>query len=106
MASNIAVVGRKEDILPFLAAGVEVCYIKEGESEKVVTELIKKGMKVIFFSEEFLPELEELMKHYQSETFPCLVPFFSGRARTKLGIERTRRMIKKAAGADIFIEGV
>ncbi len=102
--SNIAIIGKKEDVLPFLATGVMVCYIKEGEGERVVEELINQGIRVLFFSDEFLGELDEIIKRFQAETFPCLIPFSFGGGKTKLGIERIRRIIKKAAGADIFID--
>ncbi|MEO0190559.1 MAG: V-type ATP synthase subunit F [candidate division WOR-3 bacterium] len=104
--SNIAIVGKKEDVLPFLATGARVCYIKEGGAQRMVEELINQGIKVIFFADEFLGELDGIIKKFQSETFPCLIPFSFGGAKTKLGIERIRGIIKKAAGADIFLDQV
>ncbi len=104
MSGNLAIIGKKESVMPFIATGAKVYYIKEGEAETKVEELINQGVKVIFFSEEFAEELALVLKKYQTETFPCLIPFSSGRMRLNIGIERIRQLIKKAAGADIFLE--
>ncbi len=102
--SVLAIVGKKETIMPFLATGAKVVYVKEKECVKVVDDLIKEGVKIIFFTEEFIEELDEILLKYRTETFPCLIPIPTGRGKTKLAIERIRGVIKKAVGADVFLE--
>ncbi|GAI76874.1 unnamed protein product, partial [marine sediment metagenome] len=82
----------------------EVVYVKKGECVKVVEELIERGFKIIFFTEEFIDELSEILLNYRTETVPCLIPIPTGRGKTKLAIERIRGVIKKAVGADVFLE--
>jgi len=100
----LAIVGQKETIMPFLATGAKVVYVKKGECVKIVEELIEQGIKIIFFTEEFIDELSEILLNYRTETIPCLIPIPTGRGKTKLAIERIRGVIKKAVGADVFLE--
>ncbi|MGQ9663807.1 MAG: V-type ATP synthase subunit F [bacterium] len=104
MSGDLAIVGKKQNILPFLATGARVCFIETGEAEQKVMELINQGVKVILFTEEFTDELREVLRKYQTETFPCLIPFSSGETKTRIAIERLRGIIKKAVGADVFLE--
>jgi V/A-type H+-transporting ATPase subunit F len=102
--SSLAIVGGKETIMPFLATGAKVVYVKQGECAAVVEDLIKQGTKIVFFTEEFIDELKEVLLRYRTETTPCLIPIPTGRGKTKLAIERIRGVIKKAVGADVFLE--
>jgi len=102
--SALAIIGEKETIMPFLTTGAKVVYIKKGEGVKVVEDLIEAGIKIIFFTEEFIDELSEILSQYRTETFPCLIPIPTGRGKTKLATERIRGVIKKAVGADVFLE--
>jgi V/A-type H+-transporting ATPase subunit F len=100
----LAIVGKRETVMPFLATGARVVYVKEGECAGRVEDLIKEGTKIILFTEEFIDELNEILLKYRTETLPCLIPIPSGRGKTKAAIERIRTVIKKAVGADIFLE--
>jgi vacuolar-type H+-ATPase subunit F/Vma7 len=102
--SALAIVGRKETIMPFLATGAKVVYAQKGECVNVVEDLIGEGTRIIFFTEEFIDELEDVLMRYRTETTPCLIPIPTGRGKTKLAVERIRGVIKKAVGADVFLE--
>ncbi len=102
--SALAIVGQRETIMPFLATGAKVVYVKKGECVKVVEDLIREGIKIILFTEEFIDELHDVLLRYRTETIPCLIPIPTGRGKTKLAIERIRGVIKKAVGADVFLE--
>jgi V/A-type H+-transporting ATPase subunit F len=100
----MAIVGKRETVMPFLATGARVVYVREGECAQTVEDLVKEGTKIILFTEEFIDELDEILLKYRTETLPCLIPIPSGRGKTKTAIERIRGVIKKAVGADIFLE--
>ena len=100
----MAIVGKRETVMPFLATGARVVYVREGECAGIVEDLIKEGTKIILFTDEFIDELDEILQKYRTETLPCLIPIPSGRGKTKVAIERIRGVIKKAVGADIFLE--
>ncbi|MEO0185135.1 MAG: V-type ATP synthase subunit F [candidate division WOR-3 bacterium] len=104
MSGDLAILGTKQDILPFLATGAMVYAVNKGEAEKKVMELIRQGVRVILYTEEFTEELSEILRIYQTETFPCLIPFSTGATKTRIAIERLRGIIKRAVGADIFLE--
>lgn len=100
----LAIVGQRETIMPFLATGAHVVYIKKSEGTAVIEDLITQGFKIIFFTEEFIDELQSVLMKYRNQTTPCLIPIPTGRGKTKLAIERIRGVIKKAVGADVFLE--
>lgn len=100
----MAIVGQRETIMPFLATGAHVVYIEEGEGVQVIEDLVAQGFKIIFFTEEFIDELDAILMKYRNQTVPCLIPIPTGRGKTKLAIERIRGVIKKAVGADVFLE--
>lgn len=102
--SALAIVGKKETVMPFLATGAKVVYVKEGECAGVVEDLVKQGTKIIFFTEDFIDELKGILLNYRTETIPCLIPIPTGRGKTKFAIERIRGVIKRAVGADVFLE--
>lgn len=102
--STMAIVGKRETIMPFLATGAAVVYVKKGEGAAAVKDLIDRGFKIIFFTEEFIEELEEILRAYRNKTVPCLIPIPTGQSKTKLAIERIRGVIKRAVGADVFVE--
>lgn len=104
MSGNLAIVGKKQDILPFLGTGAMLCPVEKGEAEKKISELILKGIHIVFFTEDLTEELQEILNKYQTDTFPCLVPFSTGVVKTRIAIERLRRIIKRAIGADVFLE--
>lgn len=102
--SAMAIIGQKETIMPFVATGAKVVYVNSGECAVTVEDLIGRGYKIIFFTEEFIDELNEILLKYRNQTIPCLIPIPTGRGKTKLAIERIRGVIKRAVGADVFVE--
>lgn len=100
----LAIVGKRETVMPFLVTGASVTYVKEGECAGVVEGLIREGTEIILFTEEFIEELSDILAKYRTETLPCLIPIPSGRGKTNIAVERIRGIIKKAVGADIFLE--
>ena len=102
--STLAIVGPKETIMPFLATGAKVIYARRGDCVTVIEDLIRQGFKIIFFTEEFIDELNDVLLSYRNKTIPCLIPIPTGRGKTKMAIERIRGVIKKAVGVDVFLE--
>lgn len=104
MSTELAIIGKKQEVLPFLATGALVCDVEKGEAEKKIIELINQGMRVILFAEEFTDELKNVLRKYQTEPFPCLIPFSTGATKNRIAITRLKEIIKKAVGVDIFLE--
>jgi V/A-type H+-transporting ATPase subunit F len=100
----MAIVGKRETVMPFLATGAAVVYTREGECARAVQDLIREGTKIILFTEEFIDELADILSKHRTQTLPCLIPIPSGRGKTNIAVERIRSVIKKAVGADIFLE--
>lgn len=98
---RIAVVGRHEVVVPFLAAGLAVVPVEPGtEAAQRVRELVAGGYQVVFFTEDLLPWLGELLERTRRSATPCLVALPAGEAEAST--VRLREVVKRAVGADIF----
>ena len=57
----LAIGGKRETVMPFLATGAKVVYVKEGDCVDIVQDLIKEGTKVILFTVEFVDDLSDIL---------------------------------------------
>ena len=100
-AGRIAMVGRREDVVPFLAAGLAVFPVEPGpDAARQVNALVDGGYQVVFFTEDLFPCLGELLEKARRTATPCLVALPAGGAQASAA--RLREVVKRAVGADIF----
>lgn len=100
-ASQIAVVGRPDVVVPFRAAGLAVFPVEPGpEAGRRVQELVDGGYSVVFFTEDLFPFLGTLLERARRSATPCLVSLpTSGEQQ---GAVRLKEVVKRAVGADVF----
>lgn len=104
MSGNLAVMGPRDTVLPFCATGARVEFVTEADCRETLQRLVREGVQVVFFAEEFIPLLADILREYQKSAFPCVIPFPTGRTDRALAIDRVRGIIKRAVGADVFVE--
>jgi V/A-type H+-transporting ATPase subunit F len=100
--AQIAVVGNRETVVAFQAAGLSVHPADAGpEAAARVEELVRAGFRVIFFTEELFPFLGEVLEKYRKRAVPCLValPVSAG---SQESVARLKEVVKRAVGADVF----
>jgi vacuolar-type H+-ATPase subunit F/Vma7 len=61
---------------------------------------VRDGYRVIFFTEDLLPDLAPLLERHRHDATPCLVPLPVGGSRA--GMDRLRDIVRRAVGADVF----
>lgn len=106
MPAKVAVIGEEGFIQPFKASGLSVFTAQRGEYQSLVRRLTREGYGVVFFEENFIEELSDILEEAKSSPLPCLIPIPKLREKTRerLAMARLKNIIKKAVGVDIFLE--
>lgn len=102
--SQIAVVGRREEALCFLAAGFAVY---EAESRDEAVEALAKadrdGCGVIFVTPEFSSVIAQTESEYGERITPAVIPLPTGEAGMgSVGMRMLKGYVERAVGADII----
>ncbi len=106
MPAKVAVIGEEEFILPFKTSGLSVFTAQRGEYQKLVRRLTREGYGVVFFEEELMGELSDILEEVKRSPLPCLIPIprFQEKGKKRLAMTRLKEIIRKAVGVDIFLE--
>jgi V/A-type H+-transporting ATPase subunit F len=107
MKNKIAVVGDRDSVMLFSAAGLEVRYASDEKAiGKAIHALARAGCPVIYVTEEAAVKAAEAIKMYDGKIFPAIIPLPSGNRPMGIGLQNIKRNVEKAVGADIlFREG-
>ena len=99
--AKIGVVGKREKILCFLAAGF---HIYESENLNGVFEAVKKAEEddcvIIFISSDFSDAVPELIENYLDKTVPAVIPL--PEYESAIGDGLLSGYVERAVGADIL----
>jgi V/A-type H+-transporting ATPase subunit F len=100
--AQIAVVGNRETVVAFQAAGLSVHPVAAGpEAAAKVEQLVAEGFRVIFFTEELFAHLGPVLERYRKRAVPCLVALPES-AGSQESVARLKEVVKRAVGADVF----
>ncbi|MFO7639085.1 MAG: V-type ATP synthase subunit F [bacterium] len=98
---SVAVVGNREVVVAFRAAGLAVFPLEAGDDAAArVEEVIAEGYRVVFFTEELSPALAPVLERYRRAAVPCLVALPQGGSGESLA--RLRGLVRRAVGSDVF----
>ncbi len=100
---KIAVMGDKNSILGFKAIGVSV-YPTEaaGEAVELIRRLAGEDYSVIFIIEKLAAEISDALGSYNAVKYPVIVPIPGVSGSMGMGMDRLRKCVEKAVGADIL----
>ncbi|UCG43737.1 MAG: hypothetical protein JSU73_03735 [candidate division WOR-3 bacterium] len=99
--ARIAVVGRRDVVTAFQAAGLAVFPVEPGPGvADEVGRIVAGGHRVVFFTEDLFPFLGSLLERHRKTATPCLVALPLGGAQQS--VARLKEVVKRAVGADIF----
>jgi len=101
---KIAVIGKRADVLGFMALGFRV---EPAENEEEARTLLHKLAKkdeyaVIFLCEDFAQSLEADIAKYKDETIPAILPIPTPGADNGYGMKAVTDSVIRAIGADIL----
>ena len=103
--SKVAVLGDKTSVLGFKALGVDTFPLERPEDgRKIWPEIKEQDYGVIFVTEPVYRAMEDLLGEVAEKTTPAVTIIPATTGATGLGMERIRKTIEKAVGADILSE--
>jgi V/A-type H+-transporting ATPase subunit F len=102
---SLAVIGDKEDVLPYIAIGGDVYITTDiAEARKALVSFVENENPVILVSDELMSQMDDLIEKYSS-SFSFVIMAIPGRSgRSSFSEEKLRQRIKKAIGIDL--EGI
>lgn len=102
---KIAIIGDKDSIMGFKAAGIDTFY---GEDQKQLEELIDRlayeQYAVLFITEKAFEMVSQKVAEYDSHMTPAIIPVPGISGNTGIGMEAVKRSVEKAVGADILFK--
>ena len=97
----MAILGEGDSVLAFKAGGVDAYYASDREEAKDLLRKLAKEYGVIFITESLAANMDDLLKKFNAQPYPVIVPLpsddGSGYAQSKL-----RERMEKALGVDIL----
>lgn len=105
MAKKIkaAVIGDKNEVSLYAAAGVRVCDANDGkEAISLVEHLVDGGYGLIFMTEVLYIECEARLKKYLTLPYPIIIPVPCRESDGSYSQKRIADNVKKALGSDII----
>ena len=104
--SDIAIVGERDAVLCLKAVGVEVIPAADGaEAADRLREAIDRGFKVVFLTETLAGALGDRLRELPLGPRQSVVLIPGPRGEPSLGQAHLREVVRRAVGADIFVQG-
>lgn len=101
---KVAVIGKRSDVLGFMALGFKVAEAEDTESARRALHSLAKTHEyaVIFLCENFAVGLEEDIAKYSDDLIPAIVPIPSAGSDTGYGMKAITEAVERAVGADVL----
>ncbi len=102
---SIAVVGDRDSVLGFKAAGFRV--VSTGHPQEAgiaVKSLADEGYAVIFVTEDLSEKMPEVFERYRDRRIPAIIPVPGNRGGTGFSMRQIKNAVERAVGADILKE--
>ncbi|MFA7663740.1 MAG: V-type ATP synthase subunit F [Clostridia bacterium] len=100
--NKIAIIGAKENILPFKAVGVHVFPVNHYFEAVEVLKKLARDYSVIFITEDLAAEINETLDRYRAKPYPVILPIPGAMGSTGYGMKNISHNVEKAIGLDIL----
>ncbi len=101
---NIAVVGGREEALPFLAIGADVFITQDMDAaRKAVLDFADKGHPIILVSDDLIRDMGDILEQFSSSPIPSITSIPGRPGRASFTDKRIKNMIKQAIGLDLSV---
>ena len=100
----IAIVGERASVVAFEGLGISAFPVDSvDEARKVVSNLIrKKQYAIVFVTEDFGKQIEDVIAESLREPEPSVVLVPSSSGSQQIGLKKLSQVLKKALGRDIL----
>ncbi len=100
---KIAAVGDRASVMIFNTVGVRTSYVSTvNEARKAVLDFVNDGVNVIFVTEVFIKEMDDLVEKYRQTAYPSLIPIPDSSGSLGLAEQKVIDNMEKAIGTNIF----
>lgn len=101
MNGKMAILGDGDSVLAFKAGGVDAYHANSREQAKDVLRELAKNYAVIFITDGLAAEMDDLLKKFEKNPYPIIVPVPSGKTSGYAEGQLKERM-ERALGVDIL----
>ena len=101
MKTNLAIMGDKDSILCFKAAGVDTFGVTSQTAGSTLRQLVK-SYKVIFVTDNFAEETAEIIKKFDDQPYPIVITLPGSAGSNGSGMALLAKLSEKALGVDIL----
>lgn len=101
MKTNLAIMGDKESILCFKAAGVDTYGVTKEDAAPTLR-MLAKTYKVVFVTDNFAEDTAETIKKFDDQTYPIIITLPSRAGSNGSGLALLATLSEKALGVDIL----
>ena len=101
-SDKLAVIGDKDIVLAFKAAGMDVFAAQSASEAEGVLKKHAKEYCVIFITEDLAAGIGETLEKYKRKAYPTLIPIPSSSGSTGLGMAGIKADVERAVGTDIL----
>jgi len=104
MYNRVGVIGDIDSVSMFKAAGLEVFDAPDVSAARdVLKKLTKENFAVIFITEEYAKENEDILLQLKTQSFPAVIPIPTALGSTGYGLQGVKKDIEKALGAEVLV---
>ncbi len=103
---KIAAIGDRDSIAGFKAVGIKIFPVTSTEAARHQLKTLRDESEyaIVFITEPLIEEIEETIDEINSKILPAVIPIPDNRGSTGVAMERMRKTVEKAVGADILSE--
>lgn len=103
MTGKIGIIGDKDSVLGFMAAGFHVFATESAdEAESILEGAVKNGFAVMYITEELLIQIPEVYDKFKTEPALAIIPLPSKNGAKGFGMANIKKSVERAVGADIL----
>ena len=102
MAGDIAIIGNGAGVLAFKAAGVDAFTAVDSQQARELLRKAAKTYKVIFLTDVFARDLDDLLKRMLEQAYPIVVPIPSDAGSNGYSVEVMKEQMERALGVDVL----
>lgn len=100
---KIAVVGRRDTILPFQMVGFDTFPVQmEREAQNTIRKLAQTGYGIIYITEDIAALIPETLDYYDKQVIPALILLPTHEGSSGLALGRVQENVEKAVGQNIL----
>lgn len=105
MFNRIGVIGNKDSILAFKAAGFEVFDAADAPAaHELIKKLTREQFAVVLITEDLAAKVEDVLKKAKAKPYPIFLPIPFGRVSSGFGMAGVKKDIEKAIGRDLELD--